>query len=134
LSQAQWFTPSVKELIEHKGFNWKSEDSTNFRFYFEPGTFGETNLEQLKENGEQSRNRVLTLLGEQAYRDRVSVFVLDSHKYGLATVREIWIKGSSAIPQITDKKLFELEKEWYDTIEQADASKVKYYAPRIGNP
>jgi hypothetical protein len=246
VARPQWFTPSVKDLVEHKGFNWQSADTANFRFYYEPGTFGEQHIEQLKGDAETSRTRVLTLLGEQVYRERISIFVLSSRermkaligkeingvalpqrnavlyvfsettnasgahelchvfaknlwgkaddwvnegfavyaddqwqqyelhavakhllaknkliplaelikhfdkyselntypecgslvkflyeKYGRDKVRQIWQQGPGVIPSITGKKLNELEKEWFVTIEQADASKVKYFAPRI---
>jgi hypothetical protein len=238
---AQLFTPSVKELVDRKGFTWKSEDTANFRFYFEPSTFGEKHIDRLKENAEQSRKRVLTLLGEQIYRDRVTLFVLDSRrrmkaligketnglalpqrnavlyvfnekidasgahelchvlaknlwgkaddwineglavysdgvwqqyqlhdlakylwlktklipleeilehfekypdfitypemgsfvkflyeKYGMENVREIWKKDAAAIPRITGRSLNELEKDWFEVLGKADASKVTY--------
>lgn len=75
---AQLFSPSVKDLVNKKGFTWKSEETANFRFYFEPGTFGEKHLDELKKNAEQSRIKVLALLGEKTYRDRVTIFILDS--------------------------------------------------------
>ena len=77
-SNAQWSSPSVKDLAGRKGFTWKSEDTSNFRFYFETGTFGEKHIGQLKQNAEQARHKVLTLLGELTYKPRITVFVLDS--------------------------------------------------------
>jgi hypothetical protein len=75
---AQLFSPSVKDLVNKKGFAWKSEETTNFRFYFEPGTLGEKHIDELKENAEQSRIRVLGFLGEKRYEKRVTIFILDS--------------------------------------------------------
>ena len=77
-ANAQLFSPSVKDLVNKKGFNWKSAETANFRFYFEPGTFAENHIEELKENAEQSRIKVLGLLGQKTYQHTVTIFILDS--------------------------------------------------------
>jgi hypothetical protein len=72
------FTSNIKDYVNQKGFTWKSDDTPNFRFYFEPGTFGEKHRDKLKDDAEQSRKRLLTLLGQQQFKDRITIFVLDS--------------------------------------------------------
>ena len=43
---AQLFSLSVNDLVNKKGFNWKSAETANFRFYFEAGTFAEKHIEE----------------------------------------------------------------------------------------
>ncbi len=72
--------PSSDDLLKRKGFVWKSSATDHFRFHFEPNTFAESRLEQLKLSQERAYARNLELLKTSTSPFQIDIFVLASRE------------------------------------------------------
>jgi Peptidase MA superfamily len=72
--------PNADSLLKHKGFSWKSVSTEHLRLHFEPGTFAENRIEDLKLFQEKSFARDLDLLQAKAYPFQIDAFVLGSRE------------------------------------------------------
>jgi len=69
---------SASTLRDHQGFAWRSAQTDHFQLYFEPESLAEHHIDALTQRMEESRTRVLALLGERDYSARVTVFAVRS--------------------------------------------------------
>lgn len=70
--------PSADELLKRKGFAWKSAVTEHLRLHFEPNSFAETRIEDLKRWQEKSFRTNLQLLKISGYLYQTDIFIVAS--------------------------------------------------------
>jgi hypothetical protein len=70
--------PEAKDLINKSDFKWIADSTPNFNFYFEENSWAAKNSHWVKENAEESFRRVLSLIGEKEYSNKIHYFIVGS--------------------------------------------------------
>ena len=70
--------PSPSELLGRKGFSWRTEETAHLLVHYEAVSFAEKELRWLTSEHELAMPRVLELLGEQSYPDKIHIFAVES--------------------------------------------------------
>jgi hypothetical protein len=73
-------SPSAGELLQRKGFVWKAAFTAHLRLHFEPSTFAETRIEDLKRWQEKAYIRNLQLLKVSNYSSQTDIFIVASRE------------------------------------------------------
>jgi|GEM_PF-919483 len=71
---------SAAELLNRKGFDWRTAQTGHVFVYFEPGTHAEKMLEKLKRVNEAAYDSNLRLLDCDAYPEKLHTFAVDSRE------------------------------------------------------
>lgn len=70
--------PSSAELLNRKGFSWRTDQTEHFWIHYEANSFAEKQPELLTMPHERAIPRILELIGEQTYPEKIHIFAVES--------------------------------------------------------
>ena len=72
--------PSSSELVARRGFDWRTDSTAQFAFYYEAHSPAEQRLDQIKRDAEASLAHILELLDVQSYDRPLHLFLVSSRE------------------------------------------------------
>ncbi len=73
-------SPKAHELLQRKGFVWKTAVTVHLRIHSEPGTLAEARIDELKQWQEKAYARNLQLLNLSTYSSLTDIFIVGSRE------------------------------------------------------
>lgn len=77
----KWFSkwpPSPEDLLGHKGFSWRTQETANFWIHYEGNSFAEKEVGLLTKMHEVAMPGMLELIGEPTYPQKIHIFAVES--------------------------------------------------------